>query len=107
MWAEGRINRDYDAIETPIGFIPKYEDLRQLFKTIFDKEYLESRYEGEFSIRIDKFLQKMDRIEEAYRDEVDMPPEFFTEINMQRKRLLETQKKFKTNNIPPSKFLEE
>jgi phosphoenolpyruvate carboxykinase (GTP) len=106
MWAEGRINGDYDAIETPVGFIPKYDDLHQLFKTIFKKEYTKSRYEGEFSIRIEKFLEKMDRIEEVYRDEIDMPSEFFKEIEDQRKRLLETQKQYNSNVIPPSRFLE-
>jgi phosphoenolpyruvate carboxykinase (GTP) len=105
MWAEGRINGDYTAIKTPIGYIPKYEDLRELFKTIFNKEYTKSRYEGEFSIRIEKFLQKMDRIEEAYRNEVDMPQEFFEEINMQRKRLMEAKEQYKSTNIQPSQFL--
>ncbi|MFX0093523.1 MAG: phosphoenolpyruvate carboxykinase (GTP), partial [Candidatus Hodarchaeota archaeon] len=27
IWAEGRIHGDYEAITTPIGYIPKYEDL--------------------------------------------------------------------------------
>jgi len=31
MWMEGRIHGDYEAIETPIGFIPKYNDLKELF----------------------------------------------------------------------------
>ncbi|MHA2059702.1 MAG: phosphoenolpyruvate carboxykinase domain-containing protein [Candidatus Ranarchaeia archaeon] len=106
MWAEGRIHGDYTAIETPIGFIPKYEDLRALFKTIFNKEYTKTRYEGEFAVRIDKFLQKMDRIEEAYRDEVDMPQEFFTEIKVLRERLLTAQNKYEMTTIPPSRFLE-
>ena len=32
LWAELRVNGDVDAIKTPTGFIPMYEDLARLFK---------------------------------------------------------------------------
>lgn len=31
LWAEGRVYSEYEAIETPVGRIPKYEDLKTLF----------------------------------------------------------------------------
>ncbi len=36
MWMEGRVHEDFHAIETPMGFIPKYKDLKDLFKKIFN-----------------------------------------------------------------------
>jgi phosphoenolpyruvate carboxykinase (GTP) len=41
IWAEGRVHDEYEAIETPIGYIPKYEDLKTLFRQTFDREYTE------------------------------------------------------------------
>ncbi|MHC4216053.1 MAG: phosphoenolpyruvate carboxykinase domain-containing protein, partial [Planctomycetota bacterium] len=32
LWAELRVNGDVEAIETPTGMIPMYEDLAKLFK---------------------------------------------------------------------------
>ncbi len=37
-WLERRAHGDVEAIETPIGYIPKYEDLKPLFAEI-DKDY--------------------------------------------------------------------
>ncbi|MHA2358182.1 MAG: phosphoenolpyruvate carboxykinase (GTP) [Candidatus Heimdallarchaeaceae archaeon] len=104
LWAEGRVHGDYDAITTPVGYIPKYEDLVELFKGAFNKDYDKARYEAEFAIRIDKFLDKMDRIENIYGDEKDMPKEFFSELNEQRKKLLEAKEKHGTNVISPFLF---
>jgi phosphoenolpyruvate carboxykinase (GTP) len=39
LWAELRVNGDVDAIKTPTGFIPKYEDLAGLFKEKLNKNY--------------------------------------------------------------------
>ncbi|NPD89167.1 MAG: phosphoenolpyruvate carboxykinase (GTP) [Asgard group archaeon] len=104
LWAEGRVHGDYDAIKTPIGYIPKYEDLVDLFKGAFDIDYEKSRYEAEFSIRVGKFLDKFDRIEKFYANEKDMPEEFFFELEEQRKKLLEAKEKYGTDTISPFLF---
>jgi phosphoenolpyruvate carboxykinase (GTP) len=104
LWAEARVNGEYDALETPIGYIPKYEDLVELFDGAFGKEYNRERYEAEFSIRIQKFLDKIDRIERIFNDEKDMPEEFFDELNKQRKKLLDAKEKYGTDVISPFLF---
>ncbi len=104
VWAEGRIHGEFDAIETPIGYIPRYEDLQRLFKKIFNKDYDRARYEKEFAIRVQKWLEKLDRIEAAYKDEPFLPEEFTTELNKLRQRLLEAKKKHGMEIIPPSQF---
>ncbi|NLC54079.1 MAG: phosphoenolpyruvate carboxykinase (GTP) [Firmicutes bacterium] len=86
IWAEGRVNGDYEAIETPIGRIPKYEDLKALFKEHLDYDYTEEEYNEQFSIRITKYLEKMDRMTEAF-SHIKLPEAFAAEMEAQIKRL--------------------
>ncbi len=104
LWAEMRINGKCDAIETPVGYIPNYEDLSRLFKEEFDYHYEKTRYDAEFSIRINKFLEKIDRIEAIYKEEEDIPKELFDELSDQRRRLLKAKKKYGTEVISPFNF---
>ncbi|MBS3142306.1 phosphoenolpyruvate carboxykinase (GTP) [Candidatus Woesearchaeota archaeon] len=93
LWMEGRIHGEYGAIETPIGFIPMYDDLKKLFKDIFNKDFTKEEYEYAFSIRIAKILDGLKRIEKIYAEEHDIPELFHEHLKQQRQRLLEAQKK--------------
>ncbi len=93
-WMELRVHGDVDAIETPIGYIPRYEDLERLFKEILGKEYTREAYEKQFKIRVPELLEKIDRIEETYRKLNNVPEELFEELEGERRRLLEAQKKY-------------
>ncbi len=77
LWAEGRIHGEYEAIKTPIGYIPKYSDLKDLFKQVFDRDYPEEEYIQQFSIRGKRYLEKMARMEELYGDEDGIPEAFW------------------------------
>ncbi len=91
-WMEQRVHGDVNAIKTPTGYIPIYEDLRELFKCHLDKEYSRNEYNSQFTIRIPELLEKIDRIESIYRRTVpDTPRIFFDVLIEQRSRLLETQ----------------
>lgn len=105
MWMEGRVHNEYDAIETPIGFIPKYHDLRILFQNIFSREFSQEEYEKLFSIRIQKLLEQLQRIEKIYHNEEGVPEEFHFHIHDQEKRLLHAQKKFQKDTISPFEFI--
>jgi len=87
MWAELRVYSDISAIETPIGYIPKFEDLELLFKRYLDKNYTEDDYIEQFSIRVKNLIEKLERVEEMYRKEKDMPKFFWDILNEQRKKL--------------------
>jgi len=102
LWAEGRVHGDYDAISTPIGYIPKYQDLKMLFEKVFDKRsYSKEEYEAQFSIRIKKYLDKLDRMEELYREEQGMPQEFWQILSTQRENLTNLRDQFGKDVVSP------
>lgn len=104
VWAEGRTKGDYDAIKTPIGYLPLYEDLQHLFKLELNQEYTQDDYVEQFSIRFNNLLNKLQRMEELYRREKYIPDFFWKILNKQRFELQETQKEFKMDVISPLKF---
>jgi len=85
-WLERRAHGEVDAIETPIGFIPKYEDLKELFAKI-GKEYPKELYDKQFAFYVDNILARIDLQEEAYRKEVNIPAKLFEVYREQRKSL--------------------
>ncbi len=93
LWAEGRVNGEYDAIKTPVGLIPKYEDLRELFKTEREKDYTRQEYIEQFSIRIKKYLDKMDRMTEVF-SKIEVPEKFKNELEGQITRLKQAHQKY-------------
>jgi len=104
LWMEGRVHGDYKAIETPIGYIPKYVDLQALFRAVFDREYSMGEYEEQFSIRIDKFLEKIDRMEKIYAEEQEVPESFSGCLETLKTRLIEARKKYGSGVVPPATF---
>ena len=88
LWAELRVNGDVDAIETPTGFIPKYEDLAKLFKDSLGRDYTKAQYAEQFTIRVDNLLAKIDRVEQIYKDTVADTPQIVWDVfASQRDRL--------------------
>ena len=94
LWAELRVNGDVEAVETPTGLIPKYEDLAKLFKEHLDTEYTKDDYVNQFTIRIPENLAKLDRVEKIYKEKVsDTPQVVFDTFAEVRKRLKEASDK--------------
>lgn len=88
LWAELRVNGDVDAIETPTGFIPKYEDLKRLFKEHLDAEYTQADYVRQFTLRVPENLAKLNRVEDIYKQMVsDTPQVLFETFDEVRRRL--------------------
>lgn len=104
IWAEGRINGDYNAINTPIGLIPQYHDLKEIFKIYLNKQYTENDYKDQFSIRIQYLLEKLDRIEAMYKKEKEIPDFFWKVLKQQRKKLLTLRKQYNKEVIFPFEF---
>jgi phosphoenolpyruvate carboxykinase (GTP) len=92
-WLERRVHGDVEAIETPIGFIPKFEDLKALFKSEIDKEYSKDLYDKQFSLYIDNIVARIDMQKEAYGKEKDLPSRLFEVYEQQKTELLKLKEK--------------
>jgi phosphoenolpyruvate carboxykinase (GTP) len=104
-WMELRAHGEVEAVETPTGFIPLYDDLRALFHNHLDKEYTQEEYDHHFTTRVPELLDKIDRIKKIYRETVDDTPMILFEIlEEQRNRLLMAQSEY-GDRIKPSSFL--
>jgi phosphoenolpyruvate carboxykinase (GTP) len=94
-WMEQRVHGEVDAITTPTGRIPRYEDLQRLFKQVLNKDYSESDYVAQFSIRVQENLKKLDRIVSIYKKEgADIPAILFDVLTAQKERLQEFQSRY-------------
>jgi len=93
-WLERRAHNEVDAIDTPIGYLPKYEDLKKLFKSKIDKEYPEDLYEKQFSLYIDNIVGRIDLQLEAYGKETNIPQKLFEILQKQRQQLMALKDKY-------------
>ena len=92
-WLELYANGDVAPISTPIGLLPKYEDLVKLFKTI-DKKYPKSLYDMQFSLYVDKIIDRIDLQRDAYSKEPGIPETLYEVYARQRKELLSLKEQF-------------
>ncbi len=105
QWMDLRIHDEVDAIRTPTGFIPRYDDLKKLFKDILNKDYLLREYAEQFTLRVPNLLEKLERIEKIYRETVsDTPLALYRYFDEQRERLKKAQLQF-GDYIRPESFL--
>jgi phosphoenolpyruvate carboxykinase (GTP) len=94
-WMELRVHGEVDAIESPTGYLPKYEDLKKLFKQVLNKNYSKEDYEKQFTIRVPENLAKIERVQRFYQENVsDTPLEMFGILYLQRERLQKAREKF-------------
>jgi len=100
-WAELRVHGDVDAVRSPTGLIPRYEDLRRLFREVLEQDYTPDDYAEQFKLRIPENLAKIERIEAIYRDISDTPEVVFEALSAQRQRLVDLQKA-KGDYVPPA-----
>lgn len=104
-WIELRANKDADAIRTPTGFIPKYEDLKSLFKKVINKEYTYDSYKEQFTVRINENLAKIERVVEIYKTKVVNTPKILFEVLQEQKNRLNEAKSKYGEYIFPDKLI--
>ena len=93
-WLERRAHNDVDALDTPVGYLPKYEDLKTLFNDIINKEYTRELYDKQFSLYTDKILARIELQLEAYGKEENLPAKLFEVLKAQREALLTLKEKY-------------
>lgn len=103
-WMELRVNGDVGAIKTPTGYIPKYKDLKRLFREVLDKDYAEEDYAEQFTLRIPENLVKIKRIVKIYKTKVPDAPKIFFETLREQKRRLEAARAKYGDYLAPGVF---
>jgi len=104
-WLELRANDDVKAIDTPIGFLPLYDDLKKVFDETIGKEYTEDLYKKHFSLYIDNIIARIELQEEAYGKEKDCPQKIFEVYEDQKKELLALKEKY-GSIVTPEQLIE-
>ncbi len=103
-WMELRAYDNVDAIKTPTGFIPKYQDLKSLFKETLNRDYPKEDYIEQFTVRVPENLAKINRLIEIYKMRVlDTPQIVFKILEEQRERLKKAKARY-GDYISPDKF---
>ena len=93
-WMELRSHKGVGAIKTPTGLIPRYEDLKKLFRAVLNKEYSEEAYIKQFTLRVAENLAMIERVKDFYKTKVsDTPQVVFKVLDEQRQRLIAVREK--------------
>jgi phosphoenolpyruvate carboxykinase (GTP) len=85
-WLERYVHGEVEAIETPIGMLPRYEDLKALFEDI-GKDYPRSLYDMQFALYVDNIIARIDLQTAAYGKEENLPGQLFRVYEEQRQGL--------------------
>ncbi len=93
-WLERYAHGEVKGIRTPIGVIPRYDDLKRLFMERINKEYPEDLYTKQFSLYIDNILARIELQIGAYGKEEGIPARLFEVLEEQKKGLLELKEKY-------------
>jgi phosphoenolpyruvate carboxykinase (GTP) len=90
-WMELRAHGDVGAVETPTGYVPRYEDLRVIFRRVLGRDYARREYEGQFTLRIPELLRKIERMVDLYSNDVfNTPGVLLDALENQQRRLTES-----------------
>ena len=100
-WMELRVHEEVEAINIGTGFIPKYEDLRMLFKDVLGRDYGQEDYIKQFTLRIPENISKIERIIKIYTELGFGVPDILFEILKEQKSRLEILKNKKGEYISP------
>ena len=103
-WMELRCHKEVSAIKIPTGFIPKYEDLKVLFKKVLNKEYRQEDYLKQFTLKIPENLSKIERVTKLYKNEVPDTPEILFKVLQEQKEKLQAARVKYGDYISPEKW---
>ncbi len=93
-WLERLAQNEVSALSSPIGYLPKYDDLCHLFKEIIDKEYTQELYIKQFSLYIDNIVARLDMQVQAYAKEPGISEKLFDILKDQKEGLLGLKKQY-------------
>ena len=86
QWLDRYVHGEAAALDTPIGSIPLYKDLKKLFAGI-GKEYSRDLYRMQFSLYIDNILRRINLQIESYQKEEGVTQRLFAVYEEQKEGL--------------------
>jgi len=96
-WLERFKHGEAEAIDTPIGKIPTYEKLKDLFSELIDKNYTKSLYDKQFSLYLGNIISRLEYQMEEYgkiKSSQKIPDLYFTELQTQIDKLNRLQAEY-------------
>jgi phosphoenolpyruvate carboxykinase (GTP) len=93
-WLDRLIHNEVESIATPVGLLPKYEDLKAMFSEILGKEYPKELYDKQFALYIDNILARIELQYDAFKKEENIPDRLFEIYDEQKRDLLELKDKY-------------
>ena len=103
-WAEMRIHGEAGAFKTPTGYIPCYDDLKQLFKNIFGEDYKKENYDYQFSFRCGPWIDKIERSIAYFKENVpNCPLILYKKLEEALCKIRDAKEKY-GENIEPGKY---
>jgi phosphoenolpyruvate carboxykinase (GTP) len=92
-WLKAYVDGEVGVIDSPIGYLPRYEDLKALFAKI-DKDYDKALYDMQFALYIDKLVGRIDLQNEAFKKNTRVPGRLFEIYAAQRAELMALREKY-------------
>jgi phosphoenolpyruvate carboxykinase (GTP) len=92
-WLERYAHNEVGYLSTPIGNLPCYNDLAELFEQIIDKGYPRSLYDMQFALYTVKIIQRIELQQKAYTNEEHLPEKLFKILAAQKSGLLDLKEK--------------
>jgi phosphoenolpyruvate carboxykinase (GTP) len=83
-WLDRFAHNEVEAIDTPVGYLPLYADLKKLFKEVIGKDYPEDLYTMQFALYIDNIIKRIDLQNKAFAEEDNIPARFFEVLKEQK-----------------------
>jgi phosphoenolpyruvate carboxykinase (GTP) len=93
-WLERLVHKEVATIDTPIGYLPHFEDLQRLFQEKIAKDYPYDLYEKQFSLYLNNILARIDLQTAAYGKDEEIPKTLFEVLAAQKKSLMALKDKY-------------
>ncbi len=102
-WMELSVNGEAVGIQTPIGQIPLYDDLARIFSSL-GKEYKKELYDMQFTLRVSRIIERLERARAYYRNFRSTPERFYEILDGALNDLVALKDKF-GQTVSPSTLL--
>ncbi len=93
-WLDRLIHGEVGSIDTPVGLLPTYDDLKALFNELLGKEYTKELYDKQFALYVDNIVARIDMQHAAFKKEDNIPDTLFRLYEQQKSELLALKEKF-------------